>query len=98
MKNSRLRPIILAGGSGKRLWPLSTRERPKQFIPLFAEYSLFDLTLQRLNKESIFKKPIVVTSVDYKKYIEESIEVLSHYRNKSDRLIALSKYIVDRSL
>ena len=74
MKNNRLRPIILAGGSGKRLWPLSTRERPKQFIPLFAEYSLFDLTLQRLNKESIFKKPIVVTSVDYKKYIEESIE------------------------
>ena len=33
-----------------------------------------------------------------KKYIEESIEVLSHYRNKSDRLIALSKYIIDRSL
>ena len=74
MKKNRFRPIILAGGSGKRLWPLSTKERPKQFIPLFGEYSLFDLTLQRLNKGSIFKKPIIVTSFDYKKYIEESIE------------------------
>ena len=74
MSKNRFRPIILAGGSGKRLWPLSTTERPKQFIPLFAEYSLFDLTLQRLNKESIFKKPIVVTSADYKKYVEDSIE------------------------
>ena len=39
MSSKKLRPIILAGGSGKRLWPLSTKERPKQFI-LFGDLSL----------------------------------------------------------
>ena len=72
-RNRKLRPILLAGGSGSRLWPLSTKERPKQFIPIFKEFSLFDLSLQRLNNPSLFKKPIIVTSYKYIKYIEESI-------------------------
>lgn len=74
MEKSKLRPIILAGGSGKRLWPLSTKEKPKQFIPLFGEYSLFDLTLQRINKKSLFKNPIIVTSEKYIRFVEKSIE------------------------
>ena len=74
MEKSKLRPIILAGGSGKRLWPLSTKEKPKQFIPLFGEYSLFDLTLQRINKKSLFKSPIIVTSEKYIRFVEKSIE------------------------
>jgi mannose-1-phosphate guanylyltransferase/mannose-6-phosphate isomerase len=73
VKKQKLRPIVLAGGSGKRLWPLSTKERPKQFIPFFGKYSLFDLTLLRLNKASLFKKPIIVTSEDYLGYVEGSI-------------------------
>jgi len=73
VNKKKLRPIVLAGGSGKRLWPLSTKEKPKQFISLFGRYSLFDLTLQRLNKGSLFKKPIIVTSEDYLEYVEDSI-------------------------
>ena len=73
MSKRKLRPVVLAGGSGKRLWPLSTKEKPKQFISFFGEYSLFDLTLQRLNKASLFKKPIIVTSEDYLEYVEDSI-------------------------
>ena len=73
MSTEKLRPIVLAGGSGKRLWPLSTEERPKQFIPFFGEYSLFDLTLQRINKASLFKRPIIVTSESHLAYIEDSI-------------------------
>tara|TARA_Y100001970_G_C14250197_1_gene871264 strand:+ start:2116 stop:3360 length:1245 start_codon:yes stop_codon:yes gene_type:complete len=73
VKTNKLRPIVLAGGTGKRLWPLSTKDKPKQFIPLFGEYSLFDLTLQRLNQEAIFKKPIIVTSRDYLGYVEDSM-------------------------
>jgi len=69
----RLRPIVLAGGIGKRLWPLSTESRPKQFIPIFKELSLFDLTLQRINN-SLFKKPIIVTSEKYLKQIQDSFE------------------------
>jgi len=73
VNNKKLRPIILAGGSGKRLWPLSTKEKPKQFISIFGDLSLFDLSLQRVNKGSLFKKPIIVTSIDYLKFVEDSI-------------------------
>jgi len=69
----KLRPILLAGGVGKRLWPLSTEDRPKQFIPMFEEFSLFDLTLQRLNKDSLFKRPIIVTSERYLNHVNESL-------------------------
>ena len=69
----KLRPILLAGGIGIRLWPLSTEDRPKQFIPIFKEFSLFDLTLQRLNKEQLFKKPIIVTSENYLEQVNESL-------------------------
>ena len=58
MTSKNFRPIILAGGSGKRLWPLSTKKKPKQFLPLFGDISLFDLTLQRINTRDLFKKPI----------------------------------------
>jgi len=69
----KLRPIILAGGIGKRLWPLSTESNPKQFIPIFKDLSLFDLTLQRVNN-SLFKKPIVVTSKKYLKQVSKAFE------------------------
>ena len=73
MSSKEFRPIILAGGAGKRLWPLSTKERPKQFIPLFGDLTLFDLTLQRINNRDLFKKPIIVTSEEYLSLVEESL-------------------------
>ena len=73
MEAKKFRPIILAGGSGKRLWPLSTNEKPKQFISLFGDLSLFDLTLQRVNNHDLFEKPIVVTSEKYIEFVEDSL-------------------------
>ena len=73
MTSRNFRPIILAGGSGKRLWPLSTKEKPKQFIPLFGDLSLFDLTMQRINNRDLFKKPIIITSEEYLHLVEESL-------------------------
>ena len=73
MSSKKFRPIILAGGSGKRLWPLSTKQRPKQFISLFGDLSLFDLTLQRINNRDLFTKPIIVTSEEYLSFVEESL-------------------------
>ncbi len=73
MSSNKFRPIILAGGSGKRLWPLSTKKRPKQFISLFGDLSLFDLTLQRINNRDLFKKPVIVTSEEYLSLVEESL-------------------------
>lgn len=49
---SRLRPWVLCGGSGTRLWPLSRKSHPKQFVPLLDGDSLLGLTLKRLGSLS----------------------------------------------
>ncbi len=41
-------PVVLCGGSGTRLWPVSRKSLPKQFVPLIGSHSLFDITLSRL--------------------------------------------------
>ncbi|MBA4262323.1 MAG: mannose-1-phosphate guanylyltransferase/mannose-6-phosphate isomerase, partial [Comamonadaceae bacterium] len=45
---STITPVVLCGGSGTRLWPLSRQSFPKQFVPLVGERSLLQLTLERL--------------------------------------------------
>ena len=45
-------PVILSGGSGTRLWPLSVADRPKQFLSLVGHETLFQETLRRLETES----------------------------------------------
>lgn len=56
-----LRPVVLSGGSGTRLWPLSTPDVPKQFSPLFGSQTLFGLTLRRLEGLEEVRPLIVVT-------------------------------------
>ena len=43
-----LQPVIIAGGSGTRLWPLSRQLYPKQFLPLVDDKTMFQATLARL--------------------------------------------------
>ncbi|MDA1188246.1 MAG: mannose-1-phosphate guanylyltransferase/mannose-6-phosphate isomerase [Chloroflexi bacterium] len=60
--DSKITPVILAGGSGTRLWPLSRQYQPKQFIGLMGERSLFQETLTRVEGIEGVGNPIVVTS------------------------------------
>lgn len=60
MTAERIVPVILSGGSGTRLWPLSTAARPKQFLPLLDDQSLFRATLDRAGDRSRFAPPIIV--------------------------------------
>ncbi len=55
-----IRPVILAGGAGTRLWPLSTAERPKHLLPLIGERNLFEQTLERFG--DTFAPPIIVAN------------------------------------
>lgn len=55
-------PVILCGGSGTRLWPLSRVHAPKQFVDLGGGRTLFGDTLQRISPISQAKPPIIVTS------------------------------------
>ena len=69
----QITPIILAGGSGTRLWPLSRRDYPKQFVNLVDEKSLFQKTILRLTstEKLDFARPITITSSDYRFIIED---------------------------
>ena len=53
-------PVILSGGSGTRLWPLSTDEKPKQFLNLLGGQSLLQQTIARVDDRRRFAAPIVV--------------------------------------
>jgi mannose-1-phosphate guanylyltransferase/mannose-6-phosphate isomerase len=55
-----IRPVILAGGAGTRLWPLSTVERPKHLLPLLGNETLFVQTLARFGAD--FAPPIIVAN------------------------------------
>ena len=60
--NSKIVPVILAGGSGTRLWPLSRKNYPKQFLKLIGNNSLFQETLLRIKLILGVKESIIVTN------------------------------------
>jgi len=62
-------PIVLSGGSGTRLWPLSTPERPKQFLPLVGEKTLFQETVLRLGGIPDLAPPIVVCNENHREIV-----------------------------
>ncbi|MBS0286915.1 MAG: mannose-1-phosphate guanylyltransferase/mannose-6-phosphate isomerase [Proteobacteria bacterium] len=66
-------PVIMAGGSGTRLWPLSREAYPKQFIPLFDNQSLFQQTLARLTHLPDCGMPIVVGNEQHRFLMAEQI-------------------------
>jgi mannose-1-phosphate guanylyltransferase len=58
----RITPVILCGGSGARLWPLSRKARPKQMLPLFEGRTMLQLTTERIADRNLFNAPVVVTA------------------------------------
>ena len=63
-ENQRFRAVILAGGSGERFWPLSTPEKPKQFLRVFGGESLIRQSVLRLGPLARPEDIFVVTSKD----------------------------------
>jgi len=70
---SIVRPVILSGGAGTRLWPLSTGERPKQFLSLLGE-PLFEATLHRLSGLEGVGPVTVVTGGDHLDAVERAAD------------------------
>ncbi|WP_300020083.1 mannose-1-phosphate guanylyltransferase/mannose-6-phosphate isomerase [uncultured Roseobacter sp.] len=66
-------PVILCGGSGSRLWPLSRQSYPKQFAKLQGDTSLFQQTLARVQHD-VFASPIVMTGADYRFIVAEQLQ------------------------
>lgn len=67
-------PVILAGGSGTRLWPLSRSSYPKQFLRLLNEYSLLQNTLLRLKNLGLpFVAPIIICGEEHRFIVAEQL-------------------------
>ncbi len=65
-------PVILSGGSGTRLWPMSRPERPKQFLALTAEETMLQLTARRTMGAG-YAAPIVVANATHVTAVEEQL-------------------------
>jgi mannose-1-phosphate guanylyltransferase / mannose-6-phosphate isomerase len=66
-------PVILSGGSGTRLWPLSRGQYPKQFLPLVSKNTLLQETLLRLTGIEGLKAPIAVCNEDHRFMMAEQL-------------------------
>lgn len=66
-------PVILSGGSGSRLWPVSRKAYPKQFWPLLSEDTPFQETVKRAQKIGLKASPIVVGNRDHRFIIAEQL-------------------------
>ena len=75
-----IHPVLLCGGSGTRLWPLSRKSHPKQFVKLLGEESLFQSSARRLSGTG-FAAPFVVTGSDFRFMVVEqlaAVEIAPH--------------------
>ncbi len=70
--------LILAGGGGTRLWPMSRNDKPKQFAKLFSGKSLFEITLERAQKLTTKSKIFVSTSSKYISQIKKLAPMIPH--------------------
>jgi mannose-1-phosphate guanylyltransferase/mannose-6-phosphate isomerase len=69
-------PILLAGGAGTRLWPVSREGMPKQFLPLVGSRSTYQQALQRVADAALFAPPIVMTAAEFRFFAQRQAEEL----------------------
>lgn len=72
-----IRPLILCGGSGTRLWPLSRDTMPKQFIALNGERSLFQQTVLRVTEGTSYGRPVIVTAKAHRYEVERQLDAIA---------------------
>jgi mannose-1-phosphate guanylyltransferase/mannose-6-phosphate isomerase len=74
--NPRILPVILSGGSGTRMWPLSRSHYPKQFLPLVSEQTLLQETVTRLPDAPHIGHPSVICNQDHRFMVAEQFQQL----------------------
>jgi mannose-1-phosphate guanylyltransferase/mannose-6-phosphate isomerase len=67
-------PVILSGGSGTRLWPLSRKQYPKQYLPLASDNTMLQETILRLNGLDNLADPIIVCNADHRFLVAEQCQ------------------------
>ncbi len=98
-----MKGLVLAGGSGTRLWPLSRRNFPKQFLKINGKKSLLRETVDRLLRDVFSKNDIIViTNKEYKFHVKSDLREISHIicepeiRNTAPAIALGVKYCMER--
>jgi len=73
-----IHPVILCGGSGTRLWPLSLKKKPKPFLPLTGETSLFEQATNRTANDLRFSDPVIVAGTAHQALITQQMAGTPH--------------------
>jgi len=69
-------PVILSGGSGTRLWPLSREAYPKQFLPLVDQYTMLQNTALRVGAAKNIAAPLVVCNQEHRFMVAEQLRAV----------------------
>ena len=96
-------PVLLCGGSGSRLWPLSRKSYPKQFVPLLGDDTLFQASARRL---ASFENPLIVTGSDFRFIVTEQLAAIGidpgaillepEGRNTAPAVLAAALYLQEK--
>lgn len=70
----KITPVILSGGSGTRLWPVSRELNPKQFLNFFGKYSLFQQAVLRVKNSEEFANPIIICNNEHRFTAAEELQ------------------------
>jgi mannose-1-phosphate guanylyltransferase / mannose-6-phosphate isomerase len=95
---AKIIPVIMCGGAGTRLWPVSRESMPKQFVQLIGQGSTFQQVMARVSDPELFARPIVVTNADFRFVVAEQLRdcgigadiVLEPMRRDSGPAVAVS--------
>ena len=97
-------PVIMCGGAGTRLWPVSRESMPKQFVPIVEDRSTFQQVIGRVNDGELFDRPIVITHSDFRFIVAEQVRecgieadiVLEPVRRNSAMAVAVAAALAHR--
>jgi len=102
---TKIHPVILCGGSGTRLWPLSRKSYPKQFARLIGETTLFQASAQRISGAD-YETPLVVTNSDFRFIVPEQLSEIGidpgpiliepEARNTAPAVLAAALFLAER--
>ena len=74
--DSLIVPVVMAGGQGTRLWPMSRSARPKQFLALTGDLSPFQETLRRVADARRYAPALIITNSEYRFLVAEQAQEL----------------------